>query len=546
MQFDVYASVTGGSSLWSSGTVSVQVTGGIFSVLLGEGPQPPIALSFDQDYWLEVTIESDVQSPRKQLGSVGYAYIASGLVPGTTVSGAVATPPFAVIKGENLASSGIADGILGESHSTDGAGVTGWAYATSGTTYGVFGRSDSPNGRGVYGLASATTGITCGGRFESVSSSGRGIYAYSTANTGNTIGVYGRSYSTSGQGVYGLASATTGETYGGLFESVSPSGTGVYAYSTANTGNTTGVYGRTFSTDGTGVLARATATTGDAVGLWALSASDDGLAVFGNAYSTAGGNTVGVSGWSLSSSGVGTEGWATASTGTTYGISGWNESTSGTGVRGRAYATTGTNYGVYGETLSPSGYGVYYVGGLGGTGLMNSVVMTSQGPTSLDVHTTAGNWVEDFGEARLVEGQAFVELDPVFLETVTINEANPMHVFVQPYNPGCEGLVVERGGTGFHVVKPRDSQVSGMFSYRVVAKKRGFEKRRLEVCEAARTDPNLYPELREKKLLDQERELARMERRQLRLERERARIDEERAHAERERAGLTEIGRKAG
>ena len=44
-------------------------------------------LDFNVDCWLEVRISGDIQSPRVQLGSVGYAYMASGVVPGTEVSG---------------------------------------------------------------------------------------------------------------------------------------------------------------------------------------------------------------------------------------------------------------------------------------------------------------------------------------------------------------------------------------------------------------------------------------------------------------------------
>ncbi|MCU0612864.1 MAG: hypothetical protein MUE60_13885, partial [Candidatus Eisenbacteria bacterium] len=49
------------------------------------------------------------------------------------------------------------------------------------------------------------------------------------------------------------------------------------------------------------------------------------------------------------------------------------------------------------------------------------------------------------------------------------------------------------------------------FDYRVVAKRKGFEEKRLDVCEAARTDSYLYPELREKERARRAAERARME-----------------------------------
>ena len=89
MRFVIYDAETGGTQLWNSTALAVSVQGGVFSVVLGDGPQPEINLSFDQDYWLETRIAGDIQSPRVQLGSVGYAYMASGIVPGTGVVGSV-------------------------------------------------------------------------------------------------------------------------------------------------------------------------------------------------------------------------------------------------------------------------------------------------------------------------------------------------------------------------------------------------------------------------------------------------------------------------
>jgi len=87
MQFSIYDSVTAGNLEWDSGSLSVDVSGGVFEVMLGESPQPTLDLAFDDDYWLDVKVDTDVQSPRVKLGSVGYAYMASGLVPGTEIVG---------------------------------------------------------------------------------------------------------------------------------------------------------------------------------------------------------------------------------------------------------------------------------------------------------------------------------------------------------------------------------------------------------------------------------------------------------------------------
>ena len=81
MQFSIWNQESGGfAPLWMSGMHNVDVTDGIFSVLLGTVGTSPLDLEFNVDLWLDVTIEGDTQTPRQRLGSVGYAFMASGLV----------------------------------------------------------------------------------------------------------------------------------------------------------------------------------------------------------------------------------------------------------------------------------------------------------------------------------------------------------------------------------------------------------------------------------------------------------------------------------
>ena len=150
MTFTIYDAETSGTSLWSSGSITVTVSGGVFSVLLGDTGQPTLNLDFDSDYWLEIDIAGDVQSPRTRLGSVAYAYMASGLVPGTEVTW---TSNYPTIKGTNYGGGaglrGDSDqgiGVRGESGATNGKGVYGVANAATGGNYGVYGESGSTNG----------------------------------------------------------------------------------------------------------------------------------------------------------------------------------------------------------------------------------------------------------------------------------------------------------------------------------------------------------------------------------------------------------------
>jgi hypothetical protein len=243
------------------------------------------------------------------------------------------------------------------------------------------------------------------------------------------------------------------------------------------------------------IKATNTSTTGAAYGLVGQTASTDGYAVHGFCTATTG-NTRGVYGDVLSDTGTGVRGVASATSGATKGVVGRAYSSgNSSGVYGYNSASSGTTYGVYGSAASPSGYGVYYSGGLGGTGAMKLVVLTSRGPTGLDAMTSAGNWVEDFGEGRLVGGRCHIELDPLFIETVTIDEEYPMKVYVTPNGPLGEWWV-EKGIADF-VLVAHDAPDGTMFDYRIVAKRKGFEDIRLDNCKAANTDAYLFPELRE-------------------------------------------------
>ena len=561
MTFTIYDAETSGTSPWSSGGMTVTVSGGIFSVLLGDAGQPILDLEFDDAYWLEIDIDGDIQSPRSRLGSVGYAYMASGLVAGTEVVGSVTSGTSATIKGTNTATSGNNFGVYGRSNSTDGRGVFGYAAATTGTNEGVYGESSSTSGRGVYGYATASTGTTYGVYGRSYSTEGHGVYGYATGTSGTTYGVYGRSNSTNGRGVYGHATATWGNNYGVYGESIS--GQGVYGYATGTSGTTYGVYGRSNSTDGRGVYGYASVGSGLTYGIYGWSASTSGRGVFGHASATSGvnyggrfessstsgrgvygyatatwgdtyggrfesssasgcgvyghvvatsGTNYGVYGYSSSTDGRGVFGWTSRSTGNGQGVRGESDSsTNGVGVYGLGSSTTGQNFGVFGRTHSTdtNAYGVYYAGGLGGSGAMRTIVRTSQGPTAIEAVTATGNWIEDFGEGQLVNGRCHIDLDPLFLETVSIDERHPMHVFVQLHEPDCEGVAVDRKVKGFDVVELKNGISNVSFSYRVVAKRKGFEDSRLDYCKAAETDSYLYPELREKERLELEQERTR-------------------------------------
>jgi len=184
------------------------------------------------------------------------------------------------LSAENGALTGFTFGVWGQSASTDGRGVLGWASASTGTTNGVWGESASPTGRGVLGFATATSGVNYGVWGESASTSGHGVSAFATATSGLTYGVWGQSSSTNGNGVFGWATATSGFTEGVRGQSASPDGLGVFGFAAASSGFTNGVWGQSASPDGRGVYGVATAGTGTTYGVFGATNSPSGYGVF--------------------------------------------------------------------------------------------------------------------------------------------------------------------------------------------------------------------------------------------------------------------------
>jgi len=71
--FSLYSSEIGGSPLWSE-TQSVVVSNGIFSTILGIVNPIPDSIDFTSQYWLEITVNDEILTPRERLTSVPYAF----------------------------------------------------------------------------------------------------------------------------------------------------------------------------------------------------------------------------------------------------------------------------------------------------------------------------------------------------------------------------------------------------------------------------------------------------------------------------------------
>ena len=68
--FRLYDAATGGTKLWEE-TQTLTVSQGLFSTLLGSAT--PLGLIFDQPYWVEILVGTEVLSPRQPLAASPYA-----------------------------------------------------------------------------------------------------------------------------------------------------------------------------------------------------------------------------------------------------------------------------------------------------------------------------------------------------------------------------------------------------------------------------------------------------------------------------------------
>ncbi len=185
------------------------------------------------------------------------------------------------------------------------------------------------------------------------------------------------------------------------------------------------------------------------------------------------------------------------------GVIGISKEVGGYGVYGVNLQTSGaSSIGVYGESRSADGWagyfwngtgnGVYVHGMAGKTGLVvsggtkSAVVPTEEGSRLLYSEESSEVWFSDYGFGQLHEGQAVIAIDPLFAQTVNLSE--PYHVFVQVYG-NAEVYVSNRTPQSFEVhLRGGDPNVE--FSYRLVAKRLGFEDNRLGPAPWADADPH--------------------------------------------------------
>ena len=132
--FSLYTQETGGTALWTESR-SVQVTGGVFSVLLGSITEMPDT-AFQGTTWLETQVNGSILTPRTRVVSAGYAVLAkkaetvpdgsitsAKIAPGAVGSSAIQDGSIAALDlaSASVTSSKLAASSVTSSHIQDGA-----------------------------------------------------------------------------------------------------------------------------------------------------------------------------------------------------------------------------------------------------------------------------------------------------------------------------------------------------------------------------------------------------------------------------------------
>jgi len=359
-------------------------------------------------------------------------------------------------------------GVLGVNNNTTGfgvqgttAGATGYGvYGTGSTGYGVVGSTTGTTGYGVMGSATGTSGI--------------GVYGI--ANQANRYGVYGVNNAAGGIGVVGVTTSSTGY---GLYGSSAGNGT----YGISSSATAFGIIGQNSSATGTGILGAGnnlggfysgngsggafTGTTYGSVNYGITTASGIGIAAAGNnaAITIFDGNGAGGA--------FSGNQWGVTSIAKITGAA--NDATN-RGVLAGSYISGGsiTDNVYVGARIAGVNYKILGTGG----GSVSTTMKTSQGERILFAPEAPENWFFDVGEVTLVNGSAKVQLDPVFVET--ISDSKPFKVFVQGGENTLGSIRITRNQKEkSFLVEDLGGPSNGVVQYNIYAIWKGKENLRL-------------------------------------------------------------------
>lgn len=371
-----------------------------------------------------------------------------------------------------------------------GTGAEGITTFSDTSTGAIVTSTNNGNGVAVEGVTGATA-------------SGQAVYGIANNSANAGFGVHGKVFGPSSTALYGEAVNTdTGHPSIGMF-GYSNSGNGIYAYNTvaasaaayvqnAATGNT-GV-GVQASSGGVAVIGTSSASNG-VLGQSGTVASAGWSGVLGQDRSTSGSTNFGVAGTSTNGTGVaGTSTNSTGSSGTStsgYGVYGSSSHSNGVFATSAATPNPGTTN-IFTAALGVQGTGggpliiargsdntdrmsldnagnLTVTGTVRGTGTPLSIHRLGFG-TALATYAAQQSMptVEDFGVGRLLNGRAYVRIDPAF--AAVIDRQASYLVFITPKGPNRGLYVTDESSAGFAVRENPGGASMLAFDYRIVAK----------------------------------------------------------------------------
>jgi hypothetical protein len=242
--------------------------------------------------------------------------------------------------------------------------------------------------------------------------------------------------------------------------------------------NNSGVHGRNDALNGIGTTGVATNGTG----IYGQSTSGSGV----GAVSSSG---AGVYGSSSSSNGV----FGTSASG--FGV--WGEAGTGAGSGGVVgVARSAGTVGFQALAVSPAVYAGFFVGTVtisGSLGVAGSKFAVVKGADNkyrgMYAVESPECWFEDFGTGTLANGVATVKLDPLFAQHIHTDD---YHVFLTGIDQHHQLIAKAKGAGSFTVEADtalatlkgqKASDLSGTFSWRVVAKRNDIKGERMPVWE---------------------------------------------------------------
>jgi len=197
------------------------------------------------------------------------------------------------------------------------------------------------------------------------------------------------------------------------------------------------------------------------------------VAMYGYAPGNAGVGVVGVG--EVTSAVVPPEGSGGAFTGGDFGMAAYRFSNANTNDEGGAYIVGKMNTGTL--VANQYSYVSARIGGtwykINGTGTVATIVDTPEGGrVNMFCPEAPEILFEDHGQGKLVNGEARIELDPIFRHNVVVNEKHPLRVYVQ-LEGDCNGVYVyNKSLEGFSVKELVKGKSNVLFSYQVVANRK--------------------------------------------------------------------------